>query len=340
MRGTWRTWRAAGLAATFALVTACSSGSPGDKLPTIEPATPAASPPASAAGTLPNAPTSVDFVSFDATTGLLAAVGPDRTTVTILTPDGTDPPRTVTLPAPAADLSPGNPGEVLVPAGSIIARVDLATGTVTEVAVEGDAKSVALDQNGDLVVGDADGTIRVLGTDTAVTGLVSADAIAAVDANLVVLDRRQSSVTEIPDGSTSLGLALRAGDGATNLVADHWGRVLVTDTTNGALLVFTTDSLVLRQRYPVGSSPYAVAVDERSGTVWVSLTATNEVLGYDLSSGIPVEIARHATVGQPNSLAVDPDTGDVFVGSAAGDGVQRIAVRESPTTARTAEGGP
>ena len=172
------------------------------------------------------------------------------------------------------------------------------------------------------------------------TGLVSADAIAAVDGNLVVLDRRQSSVTEIDDGSTSLGLALRAGDGATNLVADHWGRVLVTDTTNGALLVFTTDSLVLRQRYPVGSSPYAVAVDERSGTVWVTLTATNEVLGYDLSSGIPVEIARHATVGQPNSVAVDPDTGDVFVGSAAGDGVQRIAVRENSTTAPTAEGGP
>lgn len=340
MRGGWRTWRTAGLAATFALVTACSQGPAGDKLPTIEPATPAVSPPAAAAGVLPNAPQSVEFVSFDATTGLLAAIGPDRTTVAILNPDDADPPRVVTLPAPAAGLSPGKPGEVLVPADGAVARVDLATGTVTEVTADGAAKSVALDQNGDLAVGDADGTIRILGTDTTVTGLASADAIAAVDGNLVVLDRRQSSVTEIDDGSTSLGLALRAGAGATNLVADHWGRVLVTDTTDGALLMFTTDSLVLRQRYPVGSSPYAVTVDERSGTVWVTLTATNEVLGYDLSSGIPVEIARHATVGQPNSVAVDPDTGDVFVGSAAGDGVQRIAVRESPTAAPTAEGGP
>jgi len=339
MRGGWRACHTAGLAATFALVTACSHGPAGDALPTIEPVTPAASPPAAAEGVLPNAPRSVAFVSFDATTGLLATIGSDRTTLQILNPDGTDPPREVTLPAPAAGLSPGKPGEVLVPAGAAVARVDLATGTVTEVAVGGDARSAALD-DGDLAVGDADGTVRIVGTDTTVTGLVSADAIAAVDGNLVVLDRRQSSVTEIDDGSTSLGLALRAGDGAANLVADHWGRVLVTDTTDGALLMFTTDSLVLRQRYPVGSSPYAVTVDERSGTVWVTLTASNEVLGYDLSSGIPEEIARHATVRQPNSVAVDPDTGDVFVGSAAGDGVQRIAVRESPTAAPTAEGGP
>ncbi|HEY5857598.1 MAG TPA: hypothetical protein VIW24_27100, partial [Aldersonia sp.] len=117
--------------ATFALVTACSQGPAGDKLPTIEPATPAVSPPAAAADVLPNAPQSVDFLSFDATTGLLAVIGPDRATLQILDPDNTDPPRAVTMPAPAASLSPGRPGEVLVPGGAGVARVDLATGAVT-----------------------------------------------------------------------------------------------------------------------------------------------------------------------------------------------------------------
>ena len=204
-------------------------------------------------GVLPNAPQSVEFVSFDATTGLLAAIGPDRTTVAILNPDDADPPRAVTLPAPAAGLSPGKPGEVLVPAGSAVVRVDLATGAVTEVAVEGDATSVALDQHGDLVVGDADGTIRIPephhGDRPRYPPMRSPPSTATSS-----LDRRQSSVTEIDDGSTSL--ARPAGGAVPPTSSPTTGAGCSSPTPPTARCWCSPrDRLVLRQRYPVGSSP-------------------------------------------------------------------------------------
>ncbi len=87
----------------------------------------------------------------------------------------------------------------------------------------------------------------------------------------------------------------------------------------------------MHQRYPpVGESPYAVAYDEAADRVWVTLTATNEVVGFDLSSGIPpVETGRFKTVRQPNSLAVDSSNGNLIVGSATGDGLQVIPSREN-----------
>ena len=58
--------------------------------------------------------------------------------------------------------------------------------------------------------------------------------------------------------------------------------------------------------------------------MWVSLTAANLVIGYDLATGIPVERARYPTVRQPNTLAFDDAGNTLFVVSAAGDGVQVI----------------
>jgi DNA-binding beta-propeller fold protein YncE len=112
------------------------------------------------------------------------------------------------------------------------------------------------------------------------------------------------------------------------VITDHYGRMLVTDTSGGALLVFTTDPLEMHQMFPVGASPYALAYDQATETVWVTLTASNEVVGYDLSTGIPEEVGRFATVRQPNSVTVDSRSGDLFVGSATGDGLQRIGAEE------------
>jgi DNA-binding beta-propeller fold protein YncE len=100
------------------------------------------------------------------------------------------------------------------------------------------------------------------------------------------------------------------------------GRVLVADTRGDELLVFGADPLMLRQRYPVPGAPYGVTGSAK--LAWVSETATNSVVGYDLSTGIPVEKVRYRTVQQPNSLAFDDDTGTLYVVSGAGGGVQVI----------------
>jgi len=122
----------------------------------------------------------------------------------------------------------------------------------------------------------------------------------------------------------TLGESLRAGEGATNAVTDRFGRVLVTDTAGGELLEFSASPLLLRQRYPVPGAPYALAYDPKTDIAWVTLTDRNQVVGYDVAGGEPVERYRFDTVAQPDAVAVDAISGAVLVASAAGVGVQRI----------------
>ena len=142
-----------------------------------------------------------------------------------------------------------------------------------------------------------------------------------------MLDRGQTSVTTIgADGK--VGQSLRAGQGATTMVADPAGRLLVTDTRGGQLLAFGVDPLILRQAYPVAQSPYGLAGSR--GLAWVSQTSANIVIGYDLSTGIPLEKVRYPTVQQPNTLAFDDAAGTLYVVSGAGGGVQVIEHAAGP----------
>ncbi|MGW0246309.1 YncE family protein [Nocardia goodfellowii] len=314
-------------AATLLLLTGCSSADDKPDAPTREPATAAVAPaPVSApAGQVVPLGRSVSALVADPGTGQLAAL--DGNGVLLIDP-GTAAVRTVALPAPGVSLAPGKPGEILVAAPQRVVRIDVATAAATEIPVEGDVRSVLQGSDGTVLAGTADGRVRTLAADgtvvRTVSGLVSADVLARTPDHLAVLDRHQSSITEIDPDADTLGLAQRAGDGATNMIADHFGRVLVIDSTDNELLVYSTGPLLLRQRFPVGSSPYALAYDQRSETVWVTCTQSNEVVGFDLATGIPVEVGRYPTVRQPNSVAVDERTGDLFVGSATGDGLQRI----------------
>jgi len=75
-------------------------------------------------------------------------------------------------------------------------------------------------------------------------------------------------------------------------------------------------------RYPVRDAPYGLAGSKK--LAWVSQTAINTVVGYDLATGIPVEKVRYRTVQQPNSLAFDEASGTLYVVSGSGAGVQVI----------------
>ncbi|WP_225732178.1 MULTISPECIES: hypothetical protein [unclassified Nocardia] len=320
-------------ALALALLTGCSSKPGSDDMQTRDPATAAAAPAVTTAPAGRVLPVSlpVSALLADAGTGQLAAL--DGATLALVDPT-VEPPavRTVALPAKGASLAQGTPGQILVAAPNRILRVDVATASIGEVAVDGDARSVLRQGDGSLLVGTADGKVRTIDMDNKVrqtiSGLASADALAAAGDKVAVLDRRQSSLTQVELGKGRLGLALRAGDGATNLIGDTQGRLIVTDTADGELLVYTPGPLVLRQRFPVRSSPYALAYDQRSDTVWVTCTQSNEVAGFDLSTGIPKEVGRYPTVRQPNSVTIDQRTGDLFVGSATGDGLQRIRADE------------
>jgi sugar lactone lactonase YvrE len=322
---------AAGILVAAIAVGGCAKNSIDAGPRTIEAARAAQSPPATAAPAgqvlpLAGSPTAA---MVDAATGSLVVFTPGggRATLTIFGRSGA--PRTVTLPAPAAAVTGDGRGFGYAATRGGYLTVDLSRGTTTTTTVDGrqgtDFTAIARRADGRIVLGTADGSVLTLAEDNTVAATAGdfarVGAIVAQGDTAVVLDPAQTSVTELnADGST--GLALRAGLGATMMAADPIGRVLVCDTRGGQLLVFGVDPLMERQAYPVGGSPYGVVGS--SSLVWVSLTATNSVIGYDLATGIPVEKVRYPTVQQPNTLAFDDAADTLYVVSATGGGVQVI----------------
>jgi hypothetical protein len=160
-----------------------------------------------------------------------------------------------------------------------------------------------------------------------ITGdLMSADQVLSTGKDAVVLDRLRNALFDVDVPGGRFGAGLRAGQGATNAVTDRFGRVLVTDTRGDALLAFSVDPLLMRQNYPVGGAPYGIAYDPERDIAWVTLTRTNEVVGYDVAGEQPKEKYRFPTVSQPNTVAVDPESGRVIVASGTGDGIQVISI--------------
>lgn len=269
---------------------------------------------------------------YDRRTSSLVALTPGagpQTPAKLAVVGRTGAPRTVTLPGAAAALAGDGRGTVYVPAAGGFFTVDLAAATASRTDVAGEAETeftaIARRADGRMVLGSADGSAVTLAPDLTVSRasdtFARVDAIVTVGDTAVVLDRGQTSVTAL-DATGKPRQALRAGLGATSITADPAGRVLVTDTRGGQLLVFGVDPLIERQAYPVGGSPFGVVGS--STWVWVSQTATNTVVGYDLATGIPVEKVRYPTVQQPNSLAFDDSSGTLYVVSGSGAGVQVI----------------
>jgi DNA-binding beta-propeller fold protein YncE len=312
----------------------CSANPVDAPPPTIAPAEAASSPPVTTppAGVVRPLAGHAKSVVFDAATTSLAVLGPgkaDPAVVTLMPATGLS--RALPLPDAATALAGDDRGHVYAATRGGYFRIDIAAGTATRVPVDGqhdtDFTAIARRADDKLVLGSADGAVYTLSSDTAVGARLKifarVDALATQGNTAIVLDRGQTSVTTVDASGTAAEHALRAGEGATTLVADPVGRVLVADTRGDALLVFGTDPLMLRQRYPVRDAPYGIAGSSR--LAWVSQTRTNTVIGYDLATGIPVEKVRYPTVQQPNSLAFDDASGTLYVVSGSGAGVQVIA---------------
>ncbi|CRK57097.1 Lipoprotein LppL [Alloactinosynnema sp. L-07] len=236
-------------------------------------------------------------------------------------------PRAVELPAMAETLTLAKEGGPLLAATSkgVVqvtlpdVRVTTLDGAAAGAAGYGDSTLVAVRETKSVAVLAGNGTHRSISG-----GLLSADQVYTVGERAAVLDRLRNAVFEMDVAKGTIGEGLRAGQGATNGVVDRFGRILVTDTRGGALLAFSLDPLLMRQRFPVAGGPFAIAYDPRRDLAWVTLTETNEVVGFHVAAEQPEQRYRFPTVGQPNAVAVDPASGRVVVASANGGGVQVI----------------
>ena len=171
------------------------------------------------------------------------------------------------------------------------------------------------------------GRLLPLGSIPAVTVADGATAtVAAARGRAFVVLSTRERVVELFDTRTlrRLGRA-PAGVGPTRVVSDGGGTVYVVDTAGDALLVYRLrPKLEPIRRYALLGAPYGVAFDPRRRRLWVTLTRTNEVV--ELAAGTrPHELARFPTPRQPDTVAVEPRTGRVFVTGSADGVVQRLA---------------
>ncbi|GAA1480248.1 hypothetical protein GCM10009624_06880 [Gordonia sinesedis] len=313
-----------------------SSNPDGDKqVQTLPPATAPAAPPGSperVAGITAPVPAGSSGVAVSGET--VGVLGPGGTQILrFATATPTAPPATTETPRLVA-LHPVGDGSFLGAGPGVVVRVD-PTGAVQRGRLSADDPLTIADApGGRVLVGTAGGHVLVLDADLRqvrdIPGFVRVDDITVapstagdVRGQVVVLDRAQSSVTPVDLDSGELGPALRAGNGATNATVDKFGRILVANTRDGEIVGFFGSPLVMRFRYPMAGGPYAVDYDDTRGLLWVSGTADNEVVAYDLASGEPSEKHRVASVAQPDTIAVDDRTGTLYVLSGR-DGVLQI----------------
>ncbi|SDU83299.1 DNA-binding beta-propeller fold protein YncE [Microlunatus sagamiharensis] len=329
---------------TLGLVAACGTGQGADPTPAAEArpplsgqftprrlprpvptaAEPAASPvttttPAGRTIEIGNAP---EGIVADATTRrvVVAVRGPDELVLldpTTLAVRGRTP-----LPGSLRHLQlAAAGGPVLVPdeSSTSLLRVALPSGRVLSRTPTGamphDANQAP---NGTVLVADEAGaTLTAIRDDRVVatfTDVTQPGGIAHVGDVFGVVDVGENTIT-FDDAATLQPLTeLSAGDGPTHVVADKHGRLVVVDTRGGALLLYSAPPQAAQvARVALPGQPYGVAYDARRDELWVTVTASNELVRLDLSGDQPRETARYPTVQQPNTVAVDETTGRVFV---------------------------
>lgn len=320
----------------------CSSDRPSDALMVTDnpvAAVAAVSPPAGTtpAGTVLSLDRPVTALAYEPGTGILAVGVDDPPEVRLFRLDGTARPQELTRSESGERLT-GAVESLTVDGSSVLAtsdnsafRIDLPAGRTSWThAFRGMPVSTATFEGRTLVAVRDESAVAIVEDDDVarmITGdMMSADQVLSTGTGAVVLDRLRNAVFELDVPGARVAQGLRAGQGATNAVTDRFGRVLVTDTRGGALLAFSLDPLLMRQNFPVAGAPYAIAYDAERDLAWVTLTETNEVVGYDVAGEQPEEKYRFPTVSQPNTVAVDPRTGRVIVASGTGDGIQVIEV--------------
>jgi len=120
-----------------------------------------------------------------------------------------------------------------------------------------------------------------------------------------------------------------AGVGPTHIVGDGRGRLFVVDTQGDAVLVYRTrPQLALESRTYVAGMPYGIAVDPGRNRLYVTTTSTNRIVDLALRGNHPpIAVDSYPSVRQPNTVAIDPRSGRLFVLGRSGGELQIITPR-------------
>jgi DNA-binding beta-propeller fold protein YncE len=297
-------------------------------------AEPADSPPLrqAPAGTVAKVGAMPEGLAFDAAAGLLAVGLRAPNQLAFVDPDSLAVVRRVALPAAPRHLSLSPTGTaVVVPAeaANAVFEVSPGAGIVSRTAVGNhphDATSTAkavfvADEHSDQVSVVEDGrVIASLGTPVQPGGIA-----ASADGRYVALVAVAERVLQVYDGREPRRLGATSGGVGPTHVVTFGEDAFVADTQGGRVRRYR---LGPRPRQtaslPAPGAPYGLAVDRRRKRLWVTLTASNRLLEFNLAGAAPRQIASYPTVRQPNSVEVEPRSGDVFLAGNAAGVIERI----------------
>lgn len=293
---------------------------------------PAQAPPAQQpAGNVVPLPGGPEGIVVDPSSGLVA-VGLRQPAGIVVVDDQGRVVRQVPLSGPPRHLAfDSASGTVLVPVETVddLVAVNIASGQTASSVKVGRQPHDAFAVKGRVFVGDelAD-TISVVEGDkvaAVLPGPVQPGGLAGNGRSLAVIGVRGRQLAGFdPVTLANLG-TVDAGVGPTHIVAGPDGRYYVADTQGNQILVYTDQPKLARvARTAADGAPYGIAVDSVRRQLWVTLTARNEAVQYDIAGESPRLLATFKTVRQPNTVAVDSRTGRVFVTGSADGALQII----------------
>lgn len=311
------------LLAVLVLATGCATSAP------TQPVLPKAAEPAvspqlttTPAGRLVSIGQQPEGVVADPVTHIVA-VGIRQPNALVLLDDRTGQVTTrVPLPGHLRHLQLAGPGgPVLVPdeSSNSLLTVSLPEGTVQARVPTGTSPHDATEAgNGTILVANEAGSSVVAVRNNAVvhtfTDVSQPAGLAAVGTTVGLVDVRQNALHLYDANGLTALTRLPAGAGPTHVEADRHGQLLVIDTRGNAVLRYQlTPTPRQLDRLALPGTPYGVAYDPVRDRLWVTLTALNQVIGIDLTGATPHVVTRIATVRQPNTVAVDDTTGELFV---------------------------
>lgn len=258
----------------------------------------------------------------------VAVRAPDR--LLVLDPETLAERMSVPLPGKVRHLQVTDEGVVLVPSEQAdqLIEVDPGRGIVSRTEVARYPHDATAADNGDIVVAEEFGGSASVVRDGDVIhrfdDLTQPGGVVVEDGVAVVVDVEEFTLTSYDLADRRRVTRLEAGEGPTHVVRTGDNRVAVSDTRGDKVTLYSVDPLEPVAELDLEGRPYGVAADPESGTLWVTLTERNQVVGLDVRGDRLTEIERLPTVRQPNTVAVSPGARTLWVTGTYEGEIQRI----------------